>query len=492
MRDIRTLEELLNTRTPIVVIESHEEHKVLGLVERLANLNGRRMFTWNVTQGLRLYSNTESVYNTRDLLAALQHIESSPAEAIYLLVDAHPFLQDPVVVRMMKNIALKADVVRRQLILLSPSLEVPDEINRHVARFSPALPDKQAILDLVRQEADAWLAPRGGKLRGEREALHLLVQHLVGLTESEARRLIRMAIRDDDALTFADIERILRAKHEFLNVEDVLSLEPKVTGLNDIGGLDRLKNWLKVRRQVFLEGGDGDALPPPKGLLLLGVQGAGKSLAAKAVAGAWHLPLFRLDFGALYNKYHGETERNLREVLRMSAAMAPCVLWMDEIEKGISVDRGEADGGVSRRVLGTLLTWMAERTERVFLVATANDIESLPPELLRKGRFDEIFFVDLPGGLARHDILQIHLRRRKQDPENFDLDRLSAASDGFSGAEIEQAVLSGLYEAHARRTPLDTALLLTEFERTRPLSVVAAEKIDALREWASQRTVPAD
>jgi SpoVK/Ycf46/Vps4 family AAA+-type ATPase len=222
------------------------------------------------------------------------------------------------------------------------------------------------------------------------------------------------------------------------------------------------------------------------------VQGAGKSLAAKAVAGAWKLPLFRLDFGALYNKFHGETERNLREVLKMAAAMSPCVLWMDEIEKGIAADSGDSDGGVSQRVLGTLLTWMAERQERVFLVATANDIQRLPPELLRKGRFDEIFFVDLPGDAVRADILRIHLHKRKQAASSFDLTRLAGASAGFSGAEIEQAILSGLYEAHAAGKPLDTAMLCAEFERTKPLSVVRAEEISALRDWARERTVPAD
>jgi hypothetical protein len=208
------------------------------------------------------------------------------------------------------------------------------------------------------------------------------------------------------------------------------------------------------------------------------------------VAGAWQLPLFRLDFGTLYNKFHGETERNLREVLKMAAAMSPCVLWMDEIEKGIAAAGSDSDGGVSQRVLGTLLTWMAERTERLFLVVTANDIQRLPPELLRKGRFDEIFFVDLPDKAVRADILRIHLARRKQNPADFDLTHLAAASAGFSGAEIEQAILSGLYEAHAGNKPLDTGILSSEFARTRPLSVVCAEEIATLREWARERTVP--
>lgn len=492
MRDIGTLEELLNTRTPVVAVESHEEAKVIGLLEKLANLNGRSLFVWNVTQGLRSSSNTDSIYNTQDLVAALRHIQASPADAVYVLVDAHPFLENPVVVRMVKNIALKADVVPRVLVFLSPALELPDELKRLAAHFSPGLPDRAAILRLLRQEADDWLGRNGERLRGEQSALEALVQHLVGLTEAEARRLIRLAIRDDGLLTAADIGKVLKAKHDFLGVGDVLALETAVSGMAEVGGLANLKRWLELRRGVFIAGGAGGALPPPKGILLLGVQGAGKSLAAKAVAGAWQLPLFRLDFGTLYNKFHGETERNLREVLKMAAAMSPCVLWMDEIEKGIAAGGSDSDGGVSQRVLGTLLTWMAERTERVFLVATANDIQRLPPELLRKGRFDEIFFVDLPDKAVRADILRIHLARRKQNPADFDLTHLAAASAGFSGAEIEQAILSGLYEAHAGNKPLDTAILSAEFARTRPLSVVCAEEIATLREWARERTVPAD
>jgi SpoVK/Ycf46/Vps4 family AAA+-type ATPase len=220
------------------------------------------------------------------------------------------------------------------------------------------------------------------------------------------------------------------------------------------------------------------------------VQGSGKSLVAKAVAGGWGLPLLRLDFGALYNKYYGETERNLRESLKAAEAMAPCVLWMDEIEKGLAPDDG-GDGGVSRRVLGTLLTWMTERKKRIFLAATANDISALPPELLRKGRFDEIFFVDLPEAEVRGDIFRIHLKRRGLDPDRFDVPTLSAKADGFSGAEIEQTIVSALYEAGAQSVPLAATHVVAEIERTRPLSVVMAERIAALREWAAGRTVAA-
>lgn len=233
-------------------------------------------------------------------------------------------------------------------------------------------------------------------------------------------------------------------------------------------------------------------LPPPKGVLLLGVQGSGKSLAAKAVAGAWKLPLLRLDFATLYNKFTGETERNLREALKGAARMSPCVLWIDEIEKGLASDESGGDGGVSTRMLGTLLTWMSERREAVFLVATANDISRLPPELLRKGRFDEIFFVDLPDAATRAEIFGIHLKRRRLEVGTFDLHRLSAATEGFSGAEIEQAIVAAMYEAHAHKVHLAATHLLDEIGRIRPLSVMMAEKVNELRAWAMHRCVPAN
>jgi SpoVK/Ycf46/Vps4 family AAA+-type ATPase len=270
----------------------------------------------------------------------------------------------------------------------------------------------------------------------------------------------------------------------------VLTFEVDTARFYDVAGLGNLKRWLERRREAFL--GDAAALgvDVPKGIMLLGVQGCGKSLAAKAVAGTWGTPLMRLDFGALYNKFLGETERNLREALKVADAMAPSVLWMDEIEKGIATN--DNDGGESRRILGTLLTWMAERKSKVFVVATSNDIEALPPELVRKGRLDEIFFVDLPSESARTEILKIHLGRRKQDPAAFDLPALVAACDGFSGAEIEQVVVGALYEARAAGVPLATSHLLDEAKRTKPLSVVMAEKIAWLRTWAQGRTVSAD
>ena len=397
------------------------------------------------------------------------------------------------VLRQIRDIVARNEWTHRMLVFLSPRMEIPEELRPLTARFTPALPDAARITEILNQEARRYRENTGAQVKATRESLNVLVQHLGGLTEEDVQRLARMVIRDDGAITAADITTVLKTKHEMLGAAGALALEPGVPEIEQLGGLANLKRWLKVRREVFMNPTPGSPLPAPKGVLLLGVQGAGKSLAAKCVAGAWQLPLFRMDFGALYQKYHGETERNVRDALGVANAMAPCVLWMDEIEKGVAADSGgEADGGVSRRVLGTLLTWMNDRAARVFLVATANDIAGLPPELLRKGRFDEIFFVDLPQEAARRDILTIHLRRNKLDPAAFDLARLAAASDGFSGAEIEQAIVAALYEAHADKRPLDAAAIEAEMKRTRPLSVVMAEKVAALRAWARERAVPAE
>ena len=491
--DLEELKRLLASKTPIVLIESHEEAKVLQMLERFCLLNEVKLWRWSVTEGLRAINGKESAFNTTKIDDALRHIEKSPANAVYVFLDAHKFIDDPVVLRNVRDIIGRNEWTHRMLVFLSPRMELPEELSRMTARFRPSLPDARRVAEIINEEAHRYRENTGTQVKANREALNVLTQHLGGLPEEDVQRLARMAIRDDGAITAADIATVLKAKHEMLGAGQVLALEPSVPDIEQLGGLAGLKRWLKVRREVFMNPHADSPLPAPKGVLLLGVQGAGKSLAAKCIAGAWQLPLFRMDFGALYQKYHGETERNIREALAVSNAMAPCVLWMDEIEKGIAGDAGgDSDGGVSRRVLGTLLTWMSERAARVFLVATANEISRLPPELLRKGRFDEIFFVDLPQAAARQDILSIHLRRNKQDPAKFDLEALAATCEGFSGAEIEQAIVAAMYEAHAEQKPLDDARVADEVKRTRPLSVVMAEKVAALRAWARERAVPAD
>jgi hypothetical protein len=482
---------ILRSRFSLVSIESHEERRVLALLERIAEANRWMLFVWSLVDGLRRSTQSDAMPMTRTLTECLGHINKTGQGGLYVLLDAHPFLDDPLNVRLVRQIALGYDKTPRTLVLVSPRLELAPELARACARFRLQMPDAKAIEALVRQEAQDWSRQRGASAKAHPEAMELVCKHLSGMCAEDARRLVRRALEPDGALTREDVPALVRMKHEATVTAGVLTLDLDSTSFADVGGLKGLRRWLELRRKPFLEEQRG--LDRPKGVLLLGVQGSGKSLAAKAVAGVWGVPLLRLDFGALYNKFFGETERNLRESLAAAESMAPCVLWIDEIEKGIAGDAGGGtDGGVSRRVLGTLLTWLAERKSAVFIVATANDIEKLPPELVRKGRLDEIFFVDLPDAATREEIFSIHLRKRKLDPGSFDLGTLARQVDGFSGAEIEQAIVAALYESHASGKPMNAALLLEEIARTRPLSTTMAERVAQLRNWAEGRTARAD
>ncbi|MAR91527.1 MAG: ATPase [Pseudomonadales bacterium] len=492
MPDLRDLEIMMDSRVPIIVIETHEEPRALELVRRAGIKQHKPVFSWSVTEGVKRMDLTHSVpeHLTNEPDAALKHIKQTGRSGVYVLCDFHPYLEDaPRLVRLLKELAMDHEQHQHTLILLSHALNIPPEIQRYCARMDLALPSDDQLMHLVREEASAWSSQnRGMKVKTDNDTLTKLVANLRGLTYSDARRLARGAIFDDGAITSSDLPELNRAKFQLLDMDGVLSFEYDTSSFADVGGLNGLKDWLHKRQEHFLEPQTG--LDAPRGVLLLGVQGGGKSLAAKAVAGMWGVPLLRLDFSALYNKYIGETERNLRESLSLADSLAPCVLWLDEIEKALATDA--SDNGTSKRLLGALLTWMAERTQRVFMVATSNDISRLPPELVRKGRLDEIFFVDLPSAAVRRDIFSIHLRKRHQDPDALDLEALARASEGFAGAEIEQAVVSGLYRCQAEGRPLDTQHVLEEIAATQPLAVVMGEKLAQLRHWAEGRTVPAD
>ncbi len=492
MPDARDLALVLTGGAPLVVMETHDEARAIELLARVAREQDRDLFQWTCTDGLRRVGfglQVEQPAEHAEAEAVLRHVKERAAPGVYVLCDFHHWLlpEHPRPVRLLKDIALRRAASPVSLVLLSHRLALPMELSRLAARFETALPDEAQILGMVRDEARRWarLNP-DAKVRSDDATLKQLVANLRGLSHGEVRRLARGAIVDDGAITESDVEAVNRTKFRLLDADSVLSFEYRTERFAEVGGMARLKAWLELRRAVFL-GAGAPGIDPPKGMLLLGVQGGGKSLAAKAVAGLWGVPLLRLDMGALYNKYHGETERNLREALKLAEAMAPAVLWLDEIEKGLGT--ADQDGGTSQRVLGTLLTWMAERTSRVFLAATANDISRLPPELLRKGRFDEIFFVDLPDAATREAILAIHLQRRGLAPERFDLPRLAALSGECSGAELEQAIVSAHYAALARDAALDQAALEEELLRITPLATLMAERIQTLRAWARERGV---
>jgi hypothetical protein len=501
------LEVLLRSRIPLIAVESRDESQVIKSLRRAcANLSGETapapgtpsgracgqpLFQWTVTDGLkRLDVDLGPPQRiVSEAVEILKHIRACNLAGTYALLDFHPYLNDPTLIRLLKDIALSYDACARTLVLISYRLDIPHEIEHLTARCELALPDRAARRRVVQEVARQWMHgnPRQ-PLKIDERALDMLVENMSGLSESDTRQLARNAIYQHGALRISDVPQVMRAKYEMLNHNGILRYEHDTALAADVGGLRNLKAWLQKRAAGF----DGSApqLDAPKGIMLLGVQGCGKSLAARACAGIFSVPLLRLDCAALFDKYVGESERNLRESLGSADLLAPCVLWIDEIEKGFAA--GDADGGATRRVLGAFLTWLAEKTSRVFVIATANDISALPPELIRKGRFDEIFFVDLPDQRTRAEILKIHAAKRAIVLDDPTLSSLAAACEGFSGAEIEQAVVASLYTAHAQHVAPGPRLLAGEIAATRCLAVVMAERVRALRSWAKDRTVAAD
>jgi len=488
--DSHDLELLLRSRVPLIVVETRDETRVTRLFSTLALRLAMPVMAWSSTNGLhRIDYDSVPQRHTSEPHQALGQIKATTQATIYLLLDFHPYLDDPYNIRLLKEIALDYPRLGHTLVLVSHQLEIPPELRSYSARFSLSLPDAGRLEEIIREEAGHWSkVNHGNKVKTDHQILNRLVSQLRGLTATDARRIIRSIIYDDGAINSDDLNRATRERYTLLDNDGALSCEFDTVDFIDVGGLDNLKRWIKRRRSAFLE--PEGKLDMPRGILLVGVQGGGKSLAARAVAGMWRLPLLRLDFGTLYNKFFGETERNLREALKSAEAMAPCVLWIDEIEKAIAA--GDYDNGTSRRILGNLLTWLSERTAAVFIVATANVIEQLPPELIRKGRLDEIFFVDLPDAATRAEIFAIHLRKRELNPTDFDIPALAALTDGYSGAEIEQAIVASLYLAREQQMPLNTVHIHNEILQTQPLSRVMTEKVSRLRAWARDRTVSAN
>lgn len=490
MPDSHDLELLIHGHVPIITIETHEENRALNLLKKATLKSFLPTFKWTVTDGIqRLDLSLDPQRHVSDPQDALKHIRSSGLQAAYILVDFEPYLNDPINIRLLKEIAMMFDGDKGKLILLSHSIELPGNLKSLSASFALNLPNTEILEKMIRDEAQHWQTSTQKRVRTDRETLDRLIQNLSGLSHRDSKRLIRNAIIDDGAITESDLPEVMQAKYQLLNRDDVLSFEYETAHFSDLAGMSKLKSWLNKRKLPFVQD-TGRNLDIPKGILLLGVQGCGKSLAAKTAAGIWGLPLLRLDFGRLYDKYVGETEKNLRTALHTAEVMSPCVLWIDELEKGIA--SGNDDLGTSKRLLGSLLTWMSEKTSRVFVVATANQIEALPPELIRKGRMDEIFFVDLPSNDTRSEIFKIHFEKREIDFSNINLIQIANTSEGFSGSEIEQSVVSAIYSSHDINTPVTTEMILDELRNTRPLSVIMAEQISQLRQWATDRTVPVD
>lgn len=486
---LKDLALLIDSRYPIIAVETYEEERLEEALQQIAEKFGVPLFVWTITEGLRR-TGGDPIYDSRHPLKALGNL-AAIRDGIYLFKDLQRHLGEAEVVRKLQDLARSFAKKQRAIVLSASEISLPAELEKLAAFFKLDLPTpeelkllaKNVVRDLSRQhKIHVDLSPAD---------FDRLAGGLKGFTLFEAERALTKAVLHDLALTGKDLDRIVEIKKELLEKEGILEYSPPEE-MAQVGGLQNLKKWLEKRRKAFEPEAKQFGIEPPKGILLLGVQGSGKSLAAKVVAKEWGLPFLKLEPGRLYDKYIGESEKNLDKALRTAERMAPCVLMIDEIEKGFAfTGSSEADAGLSRRIVGRLLGWLQDRTAPVFVVATCNQLAQLPPELTRKGRFDEIFFIDLPRREERKDIFAIHLRKRKRDPSAFDLDALADASEGFSGAEIEQAVVSGLYTAFSHGGDLTTQLLLEELTATKPLSVTRKEEIVALRQWAEGRTVMA-
>lgn len=487
------IEVLIRAKYPILYIVSWEERRVSEVVSKVCQGLNRTLHTWSITQGMRPPVNrlTGQVKPTTlpGELEALALIHEAPESTVFLLRDFHPYMKDYRVVRLLRDLAQQLRDKRQTIILTGPTLNLPADLEKDVTLVDFSLPghtDIDAMLDRViaavkdNPNVDVNMEPL------EREQL---VKSAQGLTQDEIESVFARSLVEKKRF---DINAILEEKKQIIRKSGLLEYYAPEAVLKDIGGLELLKEWLSKRTKSFTNEAKEFGLPAPKGILLLGVQGCGKSLSAKAIAAQWNLPLLRLDVGRIFDgSLVGLTEKNMRSAIATSESVAPCVLWLDELEKGFGGIGGSGDSGTTMRTFATFLTWMSEKTAAVFIVATANDVSALPPELLRKGRFDEIFFVDLPDGPEREQIFSIHLKKKKRDPAKFNLKTLSKATDGFSGAEIEQVVVGALFVAFDAGRELMQKDLLAEAKSVVPLSVMMAEEIDELRTWAKMRTRPA-
>lgn len=513
------LKILIDSSTPIVVMETAEEMRAVRLVREAASPLQLAVFEWSIASGLvrcgtepaaaaetkfpgaaraGLQSagdlNAPAIYHSQDPAQALSNLEAISIEAVFILKDFHRHMDDPVVVRRLRDVGQKFSANRRTVILTAPALSVPPELASLVEYLELPLPDNVRLRQIIDECFQLMGQTRTLEHTLDSAGLDRMVNNLRGLTEEAAERAISQAIVTRYGLVPETVTDVLEAKKSAVRRSAMLEFVDASENMAGIGGLENLKSWLEQRQGSWEPSAREFGLEPAKGVIILGVQGCGKSLCARAIAGEWHLPLVKFDTSAVFDKYIGETEKRIQQVFKVAEGLSPCILWIDELEKvfaGSGPDSASVDAGVSSRILASFLSWMQDRKAPVFVAATCNNVSALPPELIRKGRFDELFFVDLPNQAERKQILAIQLSRRRRNPADFDLDRIATAARGFSGAEIDAAVQSALYAAYSAKRPLATQTFMDVLAHTVPLSVTRSEEIDALRAWAKQRAVPA-
>src|SRR5581483_8899241 len=507
---LQRLKVLIDSSTPLVVMETIEEMRAVRLVRVACSALPLAAFEWSIASGLmRCGGNpleaalqvsglsdyaaspgiidsgaqdAKALYKSREPAQMLANLEGLTLEAAFILKDFHRHLDDPVVVRRLRDVGQKFSTNRRTVILTGPQVNIPAELASLVEFLELPLPDVQRLRQIVDETLVRVSKTHTLQRKLDAAGLNALADNLRGLTEEEAERALSQALVNRYALCPETITDVLDAKKLLLRRSQMLEFIESADTLSGVGGLENLKRWLAERRGTWEEPARAFGLDPPRGVIILGVQGCGKSLCARAVAGEWKIPLVKFDSAAVYDKYIGETEKRIRKVFQVAEGLAPCVLWIDELEKvfaGSGPDSASVDAGVSSRLLAAFLSWMQDRKAPVFVAATCNNVNALPPELIRKGRFDELFFVVLPNLSERKQIISIQLAKRKRNAIQFDLDRIAAAVQG------------ALYAAFARKQELTTQALLDALKTTVPLSTTRAEEIETLRDWARTRAVPA-
>lgn len=482
------IEDLVRAKYPLIYVVSPEEARVEKELRSIGLRRGRRFVTWSITEGF-VGGEGDNFTDSKDPLRCLEEILKYENKAIFVLRDYHPFLKDPTIVRRLRDLARELKYRKhggKHIIMLSPLLKVPMEVEKEFAVIDYELPDREEIAALVVSLLKSLPENRARRVREDRVFGERVVEAALGLTLDEAENVFsKSVVRTGDF----DLDTILGEKKNIIRKSGILDYFQSDDRFSDVGGLDVLKEWLTKRQNAFTSEARNFGLPLPKGILLIGVPGCGKSLTAKAVGAMWKMPLLRLDVGKVFGSLVGASEDNIRRAIGTAEAVAPSILWLDELEKGFSGvgSSGQTDSGTTARVFGTFVTWMQEKTKPVFVIATANNVHALPPELLRKGRFDEIFFVDLPSQDERGDIFKIHINKNGRNASEFDLERLVASTQNFSGSEIEQSIISAMYDAFDDNADINTDRVMTAVQEIIPLSYTMKEGIDRLREWARTR-----
>jgi AAA+ superfamily predicted ATPase len=492
----KEVETLIRARYPILYVVTSEETRAQNVIVAIAGRRQKKVFEWSFSTGIvpagaSIQSQKHRNAATKDPLVALDQVIDQVEPAIFVFKDFHPFLtkNNYAVIRKLKDIALHLKNSFKTVILISPMLEIPSELDKEVTVLNFPLPTPEDLRALLSNIVEDVKNVHEVSIDLDEPGRDRLLQAALGLTLSEAENVFAKIIVKDGRLSGQDVHEVFAEKQQIIRKSGLLEYYDASETIADVGGLEVLKDWLRKRAVAFTEPAREFGLPSPKGVLLLGVQGCGKSLCAKAVSSLWQLPLLRFDMGRMFNSLVGSSEENVRKAIGVAESIAPTILWVDEIDKAFAGVQGSGgtDGGTTARVFGTFLTWLSEKTSPVFVVATANDISQLPPELLRKGRLDEIFFVDLPSEEERSDIFRIHLTRRGRAAEKFDVPALVAASEHFSGAEIEEAIISALYDAFYAQHDLTTEDILESLRQTVPLSKTMDEHLNRLRNWAEGR-----